>query len=275
MPRFMIHGVRILPALVAIIVAAQASASEAIRTEESQPIRIGLFRYDADTPETILDAMRTGEHARLDAIDEAKLAISENPRQINRAKAGRIQKDDKGFDGSGKKRDDRGRMIFRSQEDKQNYILELTEELPNLRLRLNRLENPDKPFVPPLEMSLEQGSFGRHQYGVKIEQVASPTEALASLSFPVESLAASPLKTFTYNKIELVNHSVWISGIDTSKMTDGMAVSIDTPLLVIGTHSFTTVLGAIRTVVELTPVNISRYLVAGTADDGGTADQAK
>ncbi len=166
------------------------------------------------------------------AAAEARLEAAE--KQLEQEKKTRVSRADKGA------------VIA-----KKRAIATQENNMSKLNLKLGELKNSRQLPFPILPRDLAVGDMGmlapRPQAVLKINQIIDESNMLVicRIGQPLNSVILPPERT------------VWVHGIDTSRIADGEKAAYIKPFVVTGTRRYETVTGASKTVYVLEPLDLA------------------
>lgn len=124
---------------------------------------------------------------------------------------------------------------------------------------------PQSPFFP--DVPLCTGMIGRFKYPFRITQIQGEQDMIGERLWSVErrtirSISGAYEKGSVYEVVKPEDHTetVWIAKYSTSGLADNQSITLDNVFIVSGAKTYTTVLGASRTVLTLTAINIDEYI---------------
>lgn len=139
------------------------------------------------------------------------------------------------------------------------------EEIQSRIVTLYSTALPAFPSFP--NASLKTGMIGTFKYAFRINQVQGDTDMLGERFWSVprrvtRSINGRYEKGSVYTVVKPDDHTetIWVSGYPTGGLADGQSVKLEGVFRVSGTKTYTTVMGASRTVLTATPMNVEQYL---------------
>jgi hypothetical protein len=193
--------------------------------------------FSNDIPDEVRNSLLDVQQRRRKAFDSLQKSLAEAQQHLKMAQRGRIDPSHEVISTDSRN----GMYTFGNKSQKSNTIKEKEKRVLSLEEQLAETAG-NSLSVPAFERKIRKGDIGVVTTGMKVKQVVSPNAILA------EAWIAEQ------------NETILISGIDSSGLTDDTGFTLALPLLVKGTKSYTTVLGAQRTVFELAPFEIEDYV---------------
>lgn len=190
-----------------------------------------------DIPDEVRSSLLDVQQRRRKAFDSLQKSLVQAEQHLKMAQRGRIDPSQDVTSSDSRT----GTITFGNKSQKSDTIKDRQKQVVSIEERL--AETASNPLhVPAFERKIRKGDIGIVQNGMKVRQIVTPTTIL------VDAWIAEQ------------NETILISGIDASGLTDDTGFTISSPLLVKGTKSYTTVLGAKRTVFELTTFEMEDYV---------------
>lgn len=207
----------------------------------------------AAPPAWLADYLKRSNEQRQDALDIAEVKLKDSDLHLRMMRKGKI--DTSLRDGVHQKPGKIPSYQFSSKETKQRAVKSAEHRLEQLRNEVEALRANNPPYYATLQNPLPSvGDVGRlHFDGVTIEQIQGPSDFLATVQHAfvvpaVRQVGDTQSQALKSNRQEQL---VWISGMDTSQLSDHSTNRLSCVFHVVGNKTYETVAGASRTVAHL------------------------
>lgn len=222
----------------------QSAIDDAIREVQRQLAALGITR--APVPEVLPTAPPEVKAAVAEAVKNRDAAIQYNIEQLKKYAA----------------------SAARAHHSSSPRVEQETGKVQEIQDRIVTLYSTSMPAFPSFpDAPLKAGMIGKFKYPFRVSQIQGDTAMLGERFWSVprrvmKSINGRYEKGSVYEVVRPEDHteSIWITGYPTDGLADGQSVKLEGVFHVSDTKTYTTVLGASRTVLSLTPIDLEQYI---------------